>query len=387
MIRSNREGFALAVTIMAMLVVGAIVTGGFYAASQEGDTTRSAIMSDESLYLAETGLNSAIGSTTATTLTRIGLNNDTVFAPVNVTQGSTTLGNYEISIFRVANALYYFNSRGVVTRGGRFAGASHSVGTVARLRTANFGSQTAVQVYGSLSVGGNSEINGYDEFHPSWNGLCGPLETGTSAVVTNPGTSVTSQGNSEINGPVTRRALSSNDFLVFGDMTWNEVVALANIVYNNNTTVQPQATTVPSTGLCNTATTNNWGEPRYNNHACFNYFPIIHARGDLKINATNAGQGILLVEGDLDLTGGFTFYGVVVTKGALKVTGTGGHVNGTTIAFGGGDLSTVNTTRGNSLLQYSSCAIQRAVLNNAALTRVVPIPHRSWLDVSAINNW
>lgn len=385
MIRSNREGFALAATIMAMLVVGAIVTGGFYAASQEGDTTRSATMSDEALYIAEAGLNAALGSTVATTLRDIGANDDTVFAPVDVTQGGTTLGNYQVSISRVADALYYFTSRGVVTRGGRHAGAAHTLATVARLRTANFDTQTAIQVFGSLSVGGTSDINGNDQNPSDWSGECGTTRTGTSAVVTNYGTNISSSGNSHIDGPITRRSLNSNDFLVFGDMTWSEVVALANIVYAPGFVAHPSPSVV--NGLCNTSDIENWGAPLNNSHACFDYFPIIYARGNLKINAAGSGQGIILVEGDLELSGGYTFFGVVVTKGELKVTGSGGHVNGTTIAFGGGDLSSLNTTRGSSLLQYSSCAIERATMNNNALARAIPIPHRSWLDVSAIQNW
>ena len=39
---------------------------------------------------------------------------------------------------------------------------------------------------------------------------------------------------------------------------------------------------------------------------------------------------------------------------------------------------------GNALIEYSSCAVNRAVLNNSALTRVRPIENRSWVDLSSV---
>ena len=54
--QSRREGFALAGAVLAMVLVGAIVTGGFYAAHQESQITRSSELSDLAQYIAEQGL-------------------------------------------------------------------------------------------------------------------------------------------------------------------------------------------------------------------------------------------------------------------------------------------------------------------------------------------
>jgi hypothetical protein len=129
---------------------------------------------------------------------------------------------------------------------------------------------------------------------------------------------------------------------------------------------------------------NNWGHPEDPTNPCFNYFPIIYAAQDMHIQSGGFGQGILLVEGNLQIDGGFNFYGVVVVLGTIKIQGTGGHIFGTTMVFGDGDASATNATFGNSELRYSSCAIERAMLNSP-LARAVPIKHRSWMDISAIS--
>ena len=385
MIQARREGFALAATILAMLVVGAIVTGGFYAASQEGQVARSLSGAEDALYIAETGLNQAMATTNATQYNQILINGSVTRSAVNVSVGSTVIGNYVIKISRVDNYMFLIESTGTQTRGGRYAGASRKVAAMARLRVADFDNQAAVMIYGNLSVGGTSDIDGGDTFPAGWVGQgCTAMSTGTSAVLTNPTTTVTTSGSGSISGPVTRQTLTSGNFTVFGDMTWPELVAMRDIHFAGGGTVGPQPATTGSPLRCNTALIDNWGDPSSPTSPCFNYFPIIYSSGNLRISSSDVGQGILLVDGELDISGGFTFYGVVIVTGEIKMTGTGGHVNGTSMVFGGGQLGSTSSTVGNSLLQYSSCAIERATMNNNALARAVPIHHRSWIDLSAV---
>lgn len=69
-------------------------------------------------------------------------------------------------------------------------------------------------------------------------------------------------------------------------------------------------------------------------------------------------------------------------KGTLSTAGTGGHVQGGVIAANV-DLDT-STVLGNALVQFSSCAVTRAVLNNDDLTRMRPLAQRSWVDLSNV---
>ena len=159
---------------------------------------------------------------------------------------------------------------------------------------------------------------------------------------------------------------------------------MATITFSGGTTIGPGPD--ESGGVCNTGNTENWGNPILATSACYSYYPIIHASGDLHITSSSVGQGILIVDGDLDLTGGFTFYGVVVVLGTVRSTGTGGHINGSVFAYSGGDLGSTSTTLGNSLVQYSSCAIDRAVLGTNKLARAYPVYNRSWFDYSNVVN-
>jgi len=377
---SRREGFALAATVLAMLVVGAIVTGGFYAASQETQVTRAATGADDALYIAETGLNATMAGTGTPTLNAMADNSSLAPDTVDVTVGSRTIGEYIATVTRVNN-LFFITSKGRVMRGG-IERATRTVGGVARIRSANFDNQTAVMIYGDLSVGGSSEIDGTDYYPSDWTGAGCSTTDSTAAVVSNPGTVINTQGSGQINGSIERETLSGDDFNVFGDVTWNELIAMRDKYYPASTSVGPEPDVLNN--VCRTSTQSNWGSGDPTN-ACYNYFPIIYAAGDLRITSSGEGQGILLVEGDLDISGGFTFYGVAVVKGEIKMTGTGGHINGTTIVYGGGLIDSSSSTRGDSLLQYSSCAIERAVLNSS-LARAVPISNRSWLDLSSIRD-
>ena len=183
--QARREGFALAATILAMLVVGSIVTGGFYAASQEGHVSHSLVSSDEAVYIAETGLNAGM-TTSPVQLEALAVDSSINTGAVNVLLGTTVLGNYSVRITRVDTALYLMRATGTVTRGGRYAGATRTLASMIRLRTAFFDSEAAVVVYGDLNVTGTADIDGNDTFPLTWAGNNCAVDTGTSAVVTNP---------------------------------------------------------------------------------------------------------------------------------------------------------------------------------------------------------
>ena len=383
MIESRREGFALAATLLAMLVVGAVVTGGFYAASQESQVARSNGSADDAMYVAETGLNQALAQMTRVQLEAIPLNTTVTASPGNVNAGGTVLGNYTNTITRVAPALFVYRTTGTVTRGGRYAGANRTLASMVRLRDMDFDAQTAVQIYGSMDVAGSAYINGFDSYPAYWATESCSITSSTSAITTTPGSTIKRTGAAAtIDGPTTRQQMDATDFTVFGDVTWDDLVAMREKTYPAGTTTNPAA--VWSGTTCTIAAPENWGSPTDPLNPCFKYMPIIYAEGDLVVSSSNEGQGILLVNGDLTFAGGFEFFGVVVVKGDISIDGTSGHITGTTLVYGNGQFDSWSTTTGNSSVEYSSCAIRRAVLYNQNLARGFPIAHRSWLDVSAI---
>jgi hypothetical protein len=113
---------------------------------------------------------------------------------------------------------------------------------------------------------------------------------------------------------------------------------------------------------------------------CQNYFPTIHAYGNLHLNGGSRGQGVLLVDGNLIVDGGFQFYGLVIAKGSVNLGGTGS--DGGKI-YGGlfsqniviNDQSII---QGNASVQYSNCAILRALQGGAY---PVPLSGHAWTQV------
>jgi len=384
-LNSRREGFALAAAVLAMLVVGAIVTGGFYAASQQGSISKSTDAGNMAFYIAETGLNAASAGANAATLDAMALNATVNSASAtNVSYGGSTVGQYTWTMRKVSSTLFLLSATGTVTVSGPYSGAQRTLTQLVRLRKADFDNNTALQVYGNLTVGGSSAVNGNDYANVAWTSC--PASSSASAVTANPTSVVSTSGSGQINpsGSVNYTAMDSSDFNVFGEFGFDEIASMANFTFASGVTVGPGAISLG--GVCTTTNNQNWGAPTLPLDPCYNWYPIIYATGDLRISSGGTGQGILLVEGDLDVSGGFTFYGVAVVRGTIRMTGTGGHINGTLITYGDGNLSSTSTTLGNSVVQYSSCGISRAVLGNPLLSRVTPVANRSWMDMSNVLN-
>ncbi len=87
------------------------------------------------------------------------------------------------------------------------------------------------------------------------------------------------------------------------------------------------------------------------------------------------GQGIVVIEGNLRVQGGFEFYGIILVRGTLETAGTGGHFNGAVLAA---NVSLDdNVALGDALVNYSSCAVARAL---RAGTMGAPIRSRGWMQ-------
>src|SRR5207237_1513816 len=99
--------------------------------------------------------------------------------------------------------------------------------------------------------------------------------------------------------------------------------------------------------------------------ACGKYFPIVHITGTGAVINGQEGQGVLLVDGSLNIQGGFQFFGIVIIKGSLKTSGGGStpaHFWGTVMVQDTAQFSdTTNNISGSANLLYSKCAIIKAL--------------------------
>jgi hypothetical protein len=100
---------------------------------------------------------------------------------------------------------------------------------------------------------------------------------------------------------------------------------------------------------------------------------VILVPGDLEIDR-GVGQGVLVVEGDLLLGGGFTFAGLILVGGDLRIRGQGTRVVGA-VQVGGPTGGVSTHLEGEVRIDYAPCQVRNAM---AAAGRAVPIPSRAW---------
>ncbi len=389
--RGNRDGFALPVAVFALVIIGVLVTGGFYMARQE---TRIGVASQNALdafYLAERGIYNTLATWNNAAMSAPGAWNTTTVT------GSGTSGTWSVTVMPMTSKLYFLQATGTVTKGGAlWAGASRQVGLIARINSASLDPPAALTTIGALKFGGSSIIDGNDTDPGQWPGLCGSPNTNKPGIMIKDTTLLNFVGNrtniqrTQLFGTSDFQqdaSMTSASLTTFGDMTWTDLTLMADKHFTTAPgNPAPSPTVGATTGTCDTSVMSNWGYPLANTHPCFNYFPIIWLDNPTTLwNFTGGeGQGILLIEGDIKVTGQFQFYGPIYIKGHLETAGGGGtqHFHGGIVAANA-DLEQ-NSVLGTADIIYSSCAIERAILNNSGLTAAKPLAQRSWVDLSSV---
>ncbi len=224
------------------------------------------------------------------------------------------------------------------------------------------------------------KVSGADTPPPLWGAQCpAPGPAGPGVSIPNP-SDVTYQGGATIAGsPAVEQdtSISSSTFSNFGDLTYAELAAMADKQFLGNQTFAGTIFPQVSGGQCVQSAPTNWGDPLNPASPCWGYLPIIHVAGRLTISGAGYGQGILLVDDDLNVTGSFQFYGVAIVLGKADWESTSLLTGGIMVRndVSGSKQSQV---RDNAKLQYSSCAVSRAL---AKLSMVKPLAGRHWFEV------
>jgi len=373
-----REGFALPMALFAMIIIGVIVTGGFYVSSQEHRVSISTDLGAQALNMAEYGLDQTVGTWGSSALGGVPGAIQT-FDPVPVMNGSAELGEYQMRVMPLGGRTYMLESEGRVVRGTQTA--VRRVGGLVRTTTGQLPYTAAVSVYGQLSAGGNAEITGFDADVCYGGNVPAVVAVDTLLVSDGQGGKDRITGEPDV---VAEPGMTTAELSDFGDVDLSDLIAMASKVYEageSQNGMQPQGMTGPDgSQVCNTSVRSNWGEPDKPDPMtdpppiCINHYPIIYAKGNLTLQ-TGRGQGILIVNGDLRMTGNMRFYGVVIVLGSFFTAGTGNHVGGSLIIHGDGDLDSQSVSTGNSLVQFASCRIEDAFSE----LPIRPFASRSWV--------
>jgi hypothetical protein len=366
----NERGVALAVSIFALVIIGGLVAGAFFMGMQEQRVGRNTIRFQQALAAAEEGANREVANWDANVANLLPTGDSLDFKGTVTGAG----GWYRGSVRRLNNELFLVRSEGFSVD----SVARQHVGMLVRLRPIELEIKAALQTQGKLKIGGSSKIDGNDMAPAGWG--CGPLEPPMPGIQINDSTQIETpgcgglscvEGSPKVDQDTT---ITSDSLTTFGDTDFDDLKQYANkFVTPSGPTHKIQPTL--SGGACNTADENNWGDPLNPGNPCGNYFPIIWVGGDLDINGVQ-GQGVLVVDGDLDVQGGFEFFGPVLVRGALDVQGTGGHFNGGVIA------ANVNLDQsvalGDAVVSFSSCAVAKALNGSAPGFH---LRERSWVNL------
>ena len=379
----ERRGFALATAVGAIALVGALVAGAFVASTTEFRTGRDALQQTRAFAAAEYG-NSALRSNWSQAWNNSMLRGDTVIRTYDAGSAAAI-----VRVTRLSDAVFLVTSEASAGTGVA-SGSRRRVASLLKLSIPNVKINGALTARSTTKVGGSALMIGRDTLYPGWD--CPAPAPGTGVA----GLAVPGWSNITLGGTCTNYACvqgtpvvklgtemaDTNTYFSYGDYQWADLVAMANktVAGGPHTGVGPRY----ANGTCDTGNLLNWGEPNKvvvgPPGACENYYPIIYAPGDLKING-DRGQGILLVNGSLEVQGGFQFYGLIIVRGELRTAGTGGHFNGTVLAANvavGGATTSTNTVSGNATFRYSSCALQSALRGSAT---PVPMRDRAWVEL------
>ena len=365
----NERGMALGLAIVALVVVGALVAGALFAGTQEqrvGENVRRALTS---FGVAEEGVYDIIRDWDDHSATYAALY-PTDSVVINPTTSASKMGSYSGTVFKLNDQLYVVDVTGQDTmslagriRGG---GASQRLGLLTRIRPLQVNTQAAVTSGGSDVVVGSASIDGNDHQPTGWAG-CPPLDSAKAGIRTQSDGTVATSGHPTLigNPPVLKDpTLADSSFTHYGDVTYDQLAATANITLaaqNFSNSIGPAV----SGTTCDVTVPTNWGSPSTPTGACGNYFPIVHITGTGSIINGQEGQGVLLVDGSLNIQGGFQFFGIVIIKGSLKTSGGGStpaHFWGTVMVQDTAQFSdTTNNISGSANLLYSKCAIIKAL--------------------------
>ena len=376
-----RAGFALPVALGAMVVIGMILAGVFFAATQENRVGRNTANQEKAFRAAEFGLNNTYGmwpNGTMNALARGGVS--------TIVHDSSAVSHWidTVRVTRLNDQTYWLVSTAYAGSG--LALARHRTTAAIRMAYPQIDFLAALTVRGAIKIGGSSLTTGVDTPPPGW--ACPPPGATKAGIATNDSTNIQTSGCNNltcvIGNPQIKQSAALSDtatFFNYGpDANWLTLTSMATLNFSGNWTLNGIAPSYTAGGACNTAVMTNWGDPNRASPAgaCEGYFPIIYFAGTGgSVHITGGvGQGILLVDGDLIVDGGFQWFGPVIARGHVTTQGTGGHFNGAVMAADV-DLEQ-NTVLGNAIIDYSSCTISAAMVGSGIPKR---LKQRSWADM------
>lgn len=376
----GKRGVALAAVVFGLVVLGALLLSSFVIAMWEQRLGESSARVHHARAASESGALQLLAQWNYDSMRALPVYpGDPYDVPERVSPGGG--GRFAGRIRRLTRTLYVIavegEPDGSTDPAIQWRGAARSrTGLLVGLRPLTLPVRAALATRGPVALSGTAIVDGRDHVpNQSWTD-CAPADTARPGLLTVPGAPVTVVDDAAIDGapPVTPDPLVQGaSFTTFGDETYSELSARAHIHLAGGV-ILSTAPVVTAAGECDMAATRNWGNGRQRDRPCGEHFPLIHVAGDAQL-VGGQGQGILLVDGDLTLSGSYAFFGVVVVRGAVK---TGVDFGSDAQVFGAVMTHALRgagaTLSGWLRVTYSKCVIDRAL---AEWGRAVPLSSRA----------
>lgn len=373
----GRRGIALVVAVVTLAVIGALVTVALFGARSDRHGSSLVFEGEAAGQAAQAGLDAAAAGFDRTWL-RLGPGRSSAIAPTSLGTGRAF---YAGSVTRLNSVLWMVRTVGAVLAPDGDTLSVRWAGTLFKKLAPDLAPGAAVTVSGSAVVDRSALLDGADTdpIDGAWPASCAGgsrrsvpgLRAGGDATLAEPGNVVPSAVVGDTSVVLAMSAV---------DTAFERLAATPDIVIGPDPVVAPLLETDQS---CATGAVypGNWGDPDHRmpavgGYPCGDYFPVISFDGP-ELRLTGAvGQGILLVNGDLRIGPGVSFYGVVLVRGRVVAPGGDSEIRGALIArdvvLGSGSES-----GGGVVFTYSTCAIATAL---DAAADAQPIAQRSFVQ-------
>lgn len=388
---TRRKGIALVIALVAIVVIGALIAGAFFASTQEYRIGRNSLIQESAHAASEHGNSYYFRNWNNGWVT--GLKDGDTLIRVDASNGVKS----GVMMTKLNMNTYWVVSRGRTGVGGGVqTAAQRRTGMLVRIERPRVRVAGAITTASKTDVTGSGSISGTDINPPGW-GECDETGTQKAGLVNDNSADVASAGTCSgfacVSGSpkVLEDASAGHDttYTKFGDEDWASLTAGANytiLVPSGGLTYDKVGPTYKIDGSCDKANAKNWGDQLRNAVTpgkCEDYFPVVHFKGTGLVTLANGrGQGLILIDGSLKLAGNFEFTGLIIARGNTIVEGIGNKIWGGLMAMNegcviGGSVKTCNSVAGSAHVQYSKCAI-----NSAFTTKAKPVmATRGWSDM------
>ena len=355
---TERRGFALPAAVLVIAVLTIMVAGGFSIVSAERKSVADQKSQISAFRIAEQGLeiylvrrDSLLSGTPG--YTKVPAGKDSV--RINVTGGYADVSLTRLRAPRGNQAgLYVARSKGTETVGA-YAGTPQAVRTVAQYVLWEPAPMQVLAGWTAMSGlqknGAAGTLGGID--------LCG-MAAAVAGVMVDPNPGYTGKVVAVGNPPID--TIPAPDSV---EIDWDGIV--------NHNAIQATFTLPPTPGAWpTTALVNSY------NDTTIKYYPIIRVNGDFDL--LSSGTGLLIVTGNLTISGSTGWRGVILAGGWLRSNGNNG-VQGAVISALNEKLGMnvdASLANGTKQYNYNSCEVARATTSMGALVTL----RNTWVD-----NW